>query len=58
MWGYYPTITVVAAYLRLFASFKQQEPTDCITVQSKAQLKETGPVPETISPLDCGLSFT
>lgn len=51
-------ITITAAHLRLFACFTQQKPEDCITVQSKAQLKDSGLLPESMSPLKCGLSFT
>lgn len=52
-------ITITAAHLRLFARFTQQKPEDCITVQSPAaQLKDSGLLPESMSPLKCGLSFT
>ena len=52
------TITITAEHLRLFARFTQQKPEDCITVQAKAQLKDSGLLPESMSPLKCGLSFT
>ena len=51
-------ITITAAHLRLFVQLKEQDPTDCITVQSSIQLKTAGGLPESISPLQRGLSFT
>lgn len=55
---YFPPITITADHLRLFASFEEQEPDACITVQAPVQLKIAGNLPENLSPLDRGLSFT
>jgi hypothetical protein len=52
------SITITADHLRLFASFEEQEPDACITVQAPVQLKIAGNLPENLSPLDRGLSFT
>ena len=55
---YFPTITVAADHLRLFYCMKKEDYKLSLTVTAPVQLKIAGDIPENISPLVCGLSFT